>query len=367
MRKLTKFKASGGFNKVDHDQGIIHGVSLLESGREASGHGLYIDMKMVRQATKQGKEAGELGLKARMDHPSACFSSMGSQLGRLKNFKTVGTKAVADLHIGEFAKHSPTGDMRKWLLSVAENDPSQVGFSVSFMGAEPEEFAAGEDDDPDSPEFMYPHARIDTLFGADVVDEGAATDSLFEEGILGRPDYLAEQAVHFVTEKEDLFRTALEPLVKKIINENTNQKSITMSDNKKSLKEDVKDLLKRHFSSEEVVEIPDTPEVNEEADVANVALTAKEAELTALTADMDAQKVDFDTKQAEAELVLTDLNATIEGLKTELEALKATPIGDTVEPVTNTGDVVEPSPEAKAAQKEIDKDDEQARWASEGL
>ena len=353
MRKITKFKSSGEFERIDHDEKVIRGVTLIEGDREATGHGVYIDMKMIRSVTKQGKESGDLGLKARYDHPSACFSSMGSQLGRLKNFRTTGNKSVADLHIGEFTKHSPHGDIGKWLLSVAETDPSQVGFSICFIEDEPEDYSPGEDDDPDSPEFTLPHARLHTLTGADVVDEGAATESLFEKGIMGRPDYLAEQAQRWLEEKDELVRKVFEPLVTKIIK--------NMSD-KKTFTDEVKDLFKKHFGSDE----PETPDNQDEIDALKADIetykteadTAK-AEIERLTTEAEEAKVDADQKE-------NTFNEKIDELTREIEALKAEPIGDTIEPITD-GQDIDTSEEAEEERKAANHQEDIFAWADEGF
>ncbi len=130
--KTQQFKKG----RVDFENRIIRDVVLIESDREASGHSLYVDQIMVDQVVSLGQAGGEIGFKAKFDHPSMCFSSMGSQLGRLKNFREgENGKAIADLHIGKFTEDAPGGDMGKWLLSVADEDPDQVGFSIVFSSA----------------------------------------------------------------------------------------------------------------------------------------------------------------------------------------------------------------------------------------
>lgn len=371
MSKLTKFKALGFSGQVDKENRILKEVVMIEPNREALGHGLFVDDFMVNQVVEFGNSSA-VGFKARMDHPNACTSAMGSQLGRLKNFKMKGGKAVADMHIAEFTKDAPGGDIGKWLLSVAAEDPDQLGFSIVFSQAEPVMLEAGEGDDIDSPEFAYPHARIDTFYGADVVDEGAATSSLFEDGIQGRPDYLAEQAVLFVSEKEDLFRTALEPLVKKMVtelNDNTNPKSIKMNDNKLSFTDEIKDVFKKHFSSEEVVvESPEVEEVTEE-----VESTEEEVEETIDNSEVEALAAIEEVKtalSAHEELLRVALseNEELKAANAEFESkiadLEKVSLGETVEPVATTDDSVELSAEAKADRIVEEKENDVLRWAS---
>ena len=151
--KRTSFKANQfKKGKVDFENRIIHDVVLIEPDREASGHGMYVDQTMVDQVVEFGQAGPAVGFKAKFDHPSMCFSSMGSQLGRLKNFRSNDSgQAIADLHVGNYTEDAPGGDMGKWLLRVADEDPDQVGFSIVFKPAESEEFKAGEDEDENDP------------------------------------------------------------------------------------------------------------------------------------------------------------------------------------------------------------------------
>jgi len=360
MRKLTKFKATSFNGSVDFDNRVIREVVLIEPNREATGHGMYVDQTMVNQVVEQGQAGAEIGFKARFDHPNACTTSMGTQLGRLRNFKLKGNKAVADLHIAEFTKHSPNGDMGKWLLNVANEDPDQVGFSIVFSQAESVSFEPSDGDDADDAKFRYPHARIDQFYGADVVDEGAATSSLFEDGIMGRPNYLAEQAQMWCEEHSELLAQVLEPTIENIIN----QKSINMSDNKKSLKDGLKDLL-ASFSSEENVDTPEikTPEVNEEVEAANAELASKSEEIEALKAEIESNKAEFESEKVKTDEVLFAAKEAIEGFKSEIEELKKVSLGTVAEPVATDEEGASVSETDKEQVKELSRAEQIAEWA----
>lgn len=369
MNKLVKFKAIGFSGDVDSDNNVLKGLTLIEANREALGHGMYVDETMIDQVVSKGAEFGDTGAKARYDHPNACFSSMGTQLGRFKNFRREGTKAVADLHIGAYTKNSPNGDIGAHIMALAKEDPDMVGLSIVFSASESETFEAGEGDNADDLQFQLPHARIDSFHGADVVDEGAATDGLY-----GRPNYLAEQAEHWLADKSDLVKSLLGPMVKELfteLNENINQNQSKMSDNKKSLKDGLKDLL-ASFSSETAAEESAAPEVNEEANNLEVELSSKSDEIVELNASIESIKADFTTKSEETDELLlsatesiTALKAEVEGYKSEIEALKSESIGSVVEEVASADTSVEPSAETKAAQKELSKDEQRAIWASQ--
>jgi len=368
MNELIKFKAKFKAGEVDRKNNIIHGMTLIQANREALGHEMYIDEKFVRSVVKQGKETGDIGLKARFDHPSSCFSSMGTQIGRFKNFSMKGDKAVADLHLAPFAfKSNPNGNLGEFLMDAAENDPDIMGNSIVFSGKEPETFSAGDDDDADSPEFKYPHARLSSLLGCDVVDEGAATDGMF--AIKGRPDYLAEQAELWLNEKKDLVKTVLEPLVKEMVielNDNINQNQSTMSDEKKSFGDKLLDLLSsesKEAAKKAELEAPEALEANDKLTAANEALAAKDAEIAELTASVEASKNELTEAVEGFDKKVKENDEALLGLKAEFEAFKGESIGSVTEPVASTSTSVEPSEDSKEQQRELSRDEQIAEWA----
>ena len=368
MRKLIKFKSpKAKVGLVDFDNKILRDVVLIEPNREASGHGMYVDQKMVNQVVELGNAGGDIGFKARFDHPNACANStMGTQLGRLKNYRINDEgKAIADLHIGGYTEHSPNGDIGKWLLSVANEDPDQVGFSIVFEAGEPVTFEAGKDEDPDQPKFMYPHARIKTFHGADVVDEGAATSSLFEDGIQGRPNYLAEQAELWLTDKSDLVKTVLKPLVSELltelnINNNKTQSNMSKENDKVSLLEKIQTYLSSEPVEANVEDKSEALEVNELADGLRVELLAATEQVEALTVQLETSATELSNKT-------TEHNTVLLGLKSEVEALKSESLGSLVNDVALSSTSVEPTEEQKTALAAENKEANIMDWAEEGF
>ncbi len=354
--KTQQFKKG----RVDFENRIIRDVVLIESDREASGYSLYVDQIMVDQVVSLGQAGGEIGFKAKFDHPSMCFSSMGSQLGRLKNFREgENGKAIADLHIGKFTEDAPGGDMGKWLLSVADEDPDQVGFSIVFSSAESVEFEAGEDDDENDPKFKYPHARIDSFHGADVVDEGAATSSLFQkETMLNNPRVITERIEKYFDSNPELLGE-LSPLLTKLqekININTNQSK--MSDTKdQSLLAGLKDLVSSFGAKNE---IPEAPEVIETGDVN--ALAEKDAEITALKAQAEANK---EAHEVALNSQKEEFNTQFGELKTQIEALGSESIGSTVDAVATEDVSVQLSESEENDKAQRTSEENIAFWASE--
>lgn len=187
-RDLCRFADKNSVGSVDKEKGIVHGVSLLTANREASGHGVFIDETMLRQAFEFAKEKEPVGLKSRFEHPNACGRALGTFVGRFHNFRIDAEQLRGDLHLAEVAAKSPEGDLRLYILELAVEDPEAFATSIVFRPAESEKPLIGPEVPEDDP-VRLPHVRIESLHHCDVVDEGAGNDGLF-----GRPDYMAEQA-----------------------------------------------------------------------------------------------------------------------------------------------------------------------------
>ncbi len=235
-KKLIKFKSNtdNQSGPVDRESGIILGVSVITGNREALGHGSFIDETMVDQVVEAGNDVGKQGLKARFDHPSACFKSIGTAIGRFKNFRREGEKAVADLHLLDSAASSPEGDLRTHVLDLAEEDPDIFATSIVFQMDEAEEFSAEDFPEKDEEDaFFLPHARLKKLMACDIVDEGAANDGLF-----GRPDYLAEQAEKWGKENPEIVESVITNYFKTHNIDIDKLKSLTMEENKEITNEE---------------------------------------------------------------------------------------------------------------------------------
>lgn len=191
-KSISRFDSNNSVGSVDKEKGIIYGISIITVG-EAAKHGVFVDETMVNQVVEKGKAKEPLGLKSRFDHPGACSRAIGTFTGRFHNFRRDGLQARADLFLAESSAISPDGNLREYILELAEEDPDAFATSIVFTNAEPfipDQETMGQDGLPakDDP-YWYPHSRVDSLYHCDIVDEGAANKGLF-----GRPDYWAEQA-----------------------------------------------------------------------------------------------------------------------------------------------------------------------------
>jgi len=182
---------------VDLGAGILHGVKVCTEG-EAKGHGVSLESEFIETVAKLGNQAKQ-GLKARFGHPNMCSESMGTFVGRFKNFstgttvRTDGTNAsccFADLHLSESAKDAPGGDLYAYVVSMAENEADMFGTSIVFrQGNRYRRNSKGEKvyprtrdgilneefDQASKPDFI----ECAALMACDCVDDPAANDGLF--------------------------------------------------------------------------------------------------------------------------------------------------------------------------------------------
>lgn len=177
---------------VDEEKGILQGYAVATKG-EALGHDMLLDDTFLDSLVTAGN-LKEIGIKSRFDHPSASSTSMGSFLGRSKNFRRDGDLVRADLHLSEAAKHSPQGNLYDYTLMMAKNEPEMFGASIVFSGAAVWQTDEDGKELKDQPRL----ARLERFLASDVVDDPAANPS----GIFstGHPQHesLAEKFTEFL-------------------------------------------------------------------------------------------------------------------------------------------------------------------------
>lgn len=180
--------------KVDRKNGILRDLSLMKSGREAKGHGLYIDEATLETALAVVAESGGL-LKAYYTHDHVGSAiPFGSQLydpaselripGFFSGLKIEGGQLVAEkFELYEtFRKHH--AEEAEQIMEMAEKTPQLLALSVEIWGYTVFASIDGAEysERPDDVDLLHdgmPVLRITELFAAAFVADGAATDGLF--------------------------------------------------------------------------------------------------------------------------------------------------------------------------------------------
>lgn len=182
-----------GAPHVDRESGVIYGYSVITKG-PALGHGMDIDDKTLSQVVELGN-AAHMGIKSRFDHPNASNTSMGTFLGRTKNFRRSGDRVLGDLYLSESAKEAPQGDLHGYVLGLAATDPQAFGASIVFEGKS--EFQLEPDGTRKKDQQGKPLpalARVEKLLASDVVDEPAANPG----GMFSASESLASKITVFL-------------------------------------------------------------------------------------------------------------------------------------------------------------------------
>lgn len=194
--KLTRLATKGAKSepgKIDRKNGVLRGYSVITRG-EALGHGLWIDSEMLSQVADAGNSSPN-GIKSRFTHPGLSSDGLGKAVGRATNFRVEGDRVLADLNLLESASKSPEGDLRDWVLSMADEAPDMFATSIVFArDVEAEDAFAKENSVQQKGQSLFispdqenkanlPHARLASLRASDLVDEPAANPGgFFSEG-----------------------------------------------------------------------------------------------------------------------------------------------------------------------------------------
>jgi len=153
-------------SQVDEANGILRRVVVAQAGRVKS-YSEMIDATTLSQIASLGN-AKEKGVKARFGHPNMCSSSFGTYIGRFRNFLMEEGSVYGDLFLDEVCKESPSGNLYGYIVKMAKNNPDMFGASIAFVPGKPED--TGEE---------FPSIRVSELLATDLVDDPAATNSLF--------------------------------------------------------------------------------------------------------------------------------------------------------------------------------------------
>jgi hypothetical protein len=204
--KTTHFSSSPIFtHKLDVAPSATSGSNVLKSVRivemgEAKGHGVWLDAEFCQDivALAQGRR-----IKCRMGHSQECKESFGTYIGYYDNFQFVenglNSYVVADLNLSDAAKHSPHGDLSQYVTKMAQECPDMCGNSIEFSAAYiylktvngiaivdgmvgEENYDVNIHGKTDGKKYV----KAKQLFNSDLVDEPAATNSMFETPLIER-------------------------------------------------------------------------------------------------------------------------------------------------------------------------------------
>ena len=177
--------------KVDREEGVLYGTRIMELG-EAKGHGVLIDDTTLSLLVQYGQQAGKV--KSRFGHPGMSNTALGTYLGLFHNVRLSNNMVIGDLHLDKkVASSSPSGNLYEYILNLAESAPTQAGASVVvpahyvWKGTDGMEYFDEDKPSPDNLAFDKPFLRPVGLSAVDIVDEPAATSSMFDTNVFFDP------------------------------------------------------------------------------------------------------------------------------------------------------------------------------------
>ena len=309
------FLQAAPVGRIDHDRGIIEGVSVCTVG-EAKGHGVNLDSEFVQTVTDMGAEKRQ-GLKARFGHPNMCSTALGTFIGRFKNFRLDGDQCRADLFLSNEAKDTPHGNLYQYVLNMAANEPDMFGTSIVFTPG------AYYRRDLDTGEKVYEaefaqernlsdelYVECDALHACDAVDEPAANDGLFSRF---SQETIAGQITEFLDLHPQVWSAIREtPEVLEAIaryGDNVDEFINRYRAYREHQQETDMEQAEATDQAVEELEATETPESTEDVSLDADASEATEPEATDTDANaeiVDAEEPEADTESDEPETELTE-------------------------------------------------------------
>lgn len=175
FRSLPIFSENKHVN-VNRETDTINNIVIAQYGKNKNES--FFDDKFLEDLVKKGN-AQTQGVKARFGHPNMCATSLGTYVGRYSNFRIENRKAKADLKLDPITKQTEVEGkgikMYDYIMTMAESNADMFGNSIVIKGDEYQgevEYEGGETK-------METIKVLHSLLASDLVDDPAATDSLF--------------------------------------------------------------------------------------------------------------------------------------------------------------------------------------------
>jgi len=310
---------------VDIDKRMMYGVVVAQAMKikdyRGSEFGLELDEAFLKDLVAFAKKQP----KGAMSNYGHNYSNLGRRLGRMSNFSLEGDTIYADLSIPPWVDDTPgLSGLGVGVLKQADGDPDTIMFSIKFSykyifqrdktGAEIKTLYY----DKKNQTFVYPvpelgpaYFKFASLGSVDLVDEGAATNSLFSS-----QDELADAAHALLNTPgiEQVLSSHKFPVLDEFYNKGS-----------KSILESLKSLLGLNkeestlINQENQEDVENTEILAQLKDAQTELAAATKANQTA-TAELAALKVE----NAELATKVTDLETT---LSARIEKLEKGPLG----------------------------------------
>ena len=155
-------------SNIDLEAGIIFAVKEADYGLNKNGY--FFTEELLNALMEQGNSGD--GIKARFGHPTQGLESLGTYIGRKKNFRIENNALYSDLHLDPLTKDTLVNGTStfNFIIKMAQSNPDMLGCSVVFS-------ASVEEKEIEGAIQLVP--RLIKFTASDLVDEPAATNHLF--------------------------------------------------------------------------------------------------------------------------------------------------------------------------------------------
>lgn len=186
---------------VDRESGIISNIVIVQEGLDKDD--CYFTKEFLQELLNDA-QAQTNGVKSRFGHPNMCKTSLGTFIGRYKNFSIIEdegkNKLIADLHLDEITKETQVEGQGisyfDYIMKMSEENSDMFGNSIHFH------CESSLEDDP-SGQVTYPvelYSNLKSFYASDLVDSPCATDNLFKSS-----DDLGIQVTAFLDANPQVF------------------------------------------------------------------------------------------------------------------------------------------------------------------
>jgi hypothetical protein len=200
--KKTQFNSLPNFNSsainVDRENDVLKNVSIANFGKNKNDS--YFDEKFISDLVEKGN-AQTQGVKSRFGHPSMCATSLGTYIGRYKNFNIQDGNCFADLYLDPITKKTQVEGkgimIYDYIVDMAESNPDMFGNSIVISAMFEEQKIKNDTGEEESQVVPI----LSEFVSSDLVDDPAATNALFSSN----PNDLGVIVTQFLDENPALF------------------------------------------------------------------------------------------------------------------------------------------------------------------
>lgn len=178
--KRTQFNSLPNFSSsttnVDRENDVLKNICIANFGKNKNDS--YFNEKFISDLVEKGN-AQVQGVKCRFGHPSMCATSLGTYVGRYKNFNIQNGNCFGDLYLDPITKKTQVEgkgiSMYDYIMDMSENNPDMFGNSIVVSCFWEDEQITNEQGVKETVESLI----LQEFVSSDLVDDPAATDALF--------------------------------------------------------------------------------------------------------------------------------------------------------------------------------------------